>query len=100
MSFVPAAAVAHVMGSVRRFESVRTRDHLEAVVFCVMGLSSVELVQGCGTEILAMSAIRGEERPEYLRRARGSISGATLVGNEVPECLRTFPHNHDLRCEI
>lgn len=34
---------------------------------------------------IAMSAIRGEERPDYLRRARGSISGATSV-----------PHNHDL----
>ena len=45
---------------------------------------------------VAMSAIRGEERPEYLQRARGSISGATSVGNEVPECLRTLPHNHDL----
>jgi transposase len=49
---------------------------------------------------VAMSAIRGEERPEYLRRARGSISGTTSVGNEVPECLRTLPHNHDLRYEI
>jgi transposase len=49
---------------------------------------------------VAMSAIRREERPEYLRRARGSISGATSVGSEVPECLRTLPHNHDLRCEI
>ena len=26
---------------------------------------------------IAVSAIRGEERPDYLRRARGSISGAT-----------------------
>ena len=27
---------------------------------------------------IAMSAIRGEERPEYLRRARGSISGTII----------------------
>ena len=34
---------------------------------------------------VAMSAIRGEERPDYLRRAIGSISGATSAS-----------HNHDL----
>ena len=34
---------------------------------------------------VAVSAIRGDERPHYLRRAKGSISGATSV-----------PHNHDL----
>ncbi len=37
---------------------------------------------------IAVSAIRGEERPDYLRRARGSISDATSA-----------PHNHDLHRE-
>jgi hypothetical protein len=31
---------------------------------------------------VAMGAIRGEERPKYLQRARGSISGTTSVRNE------------------
>ena len=51
MSFVLAVAVARVMESVRRFGYVRTRDPIEVVLSCVMGLSSVRLVQGYGTEI-------------------------------------------------
>ena len=37
---------------------------------------------------VAMCAIRGEERPKYLQRAKGSVSGATSVGNKVPGCLK------------
>ena len=45
---------------------------------------------------ISMSAINGEERPEYLRRARGAISGTTSVVSGVSERLRTLPQNHDL----
>jgi hypothetical protein len=37
-----------------------------------------------------MNAIQGEERPKYLQRVKGSISGATSVSTNHDLTNRTF----------